>query len=1018
MPPKPVQKPRSWGSRFDALPPSSPPSVIERDFATEPPQDSTPKRENKMPHDASVFVGSLPTNVEQPELARLLSEHLSEHAEVQNVKVVRDAKGGVCAFVQCEDAAAATNLINTLHSTPSKPFLGRILRYEPARAFRTLLVSYRTPKQLLPSIQPRDGGAEQATSEQLVDLDVPFAMRIWKSRASKFYNMQYNSDALEGEARSKAIQQQVENYTDNSIYFHPVGFDVETIRALATFFGQLESFGPYKVSEDAGSEPSENQPYPAPHDAERLPNMNTGCYEIKWAHRDDCVTALMTLRRVPHLTVTWAHQPQSQMDRVLHGTPRQPQMANTASYPLHVLSPRRDFQSTLRAACDRQSGSPTRGAANSITPPAGTFLGDLRSSSLQSNVAQRSKAGVRDIDFPPLQEGGERADPRLAWDGSDATDASLPVSPFVPSSDAVVEAAHREELDEHEQVLEMSSPRMPGLGMSPITPKTPGTQFPITPTSSTMGMDGLPFGYDGKEREIDPTTLFVGGLEMHGPSAWDEERVGNLFAKYGGLQSVKVVRPANSRAAFAFVKFNNLEAPARAIGEEHNRVYDGRAIRVQLRDCNPPRSPWKQRRGRQPFMPSQPFIEGMDHGGASNSPFGDYIDDRSRVESLAKDFADATLHVDDDLKSRARVHQRTASDIHDGSIASRRTESVARSEGRPPSAHAPTISWADDTPASAMSPPPSSLSSAPSSTVPSLAPPAFVMPNGAYYPPLGPWMAPAFPPMQYAMPYYAPYPQPPVGQAATPAFASPIGSDASGPTASPPVAWPPAPMYASYMPYPAYQRPPGEQPAVAAQQLPASGSPGQAPLAPTGFVQDGQGTLIPVYHPEALDQYMSNHPPGSRQLPFHPASSQPWYPHVVPHGGQSPHAAAIGRPPPSQIPAQAIPWPTSAYYPTVLPSAGHTHTPPLGPPPTRVNHDTATAGMNRRPGRKDHQPYRGTYRPFGAHRQSRGGHQSPANGPVYQFPAVEGNQQQTSTMHARRSPHAEWGQWNRPGIRG
>lgn len=73
-----------------------------------------------MPHDASVFVGrylfrsrtyqvsfinchsSLPTTVDQAELTRLLSEHLSEHTEVKNIKVVRDAKGGVCAFVQCE----------------------------------------------------------------------------------------------------------------------------------------------------------------------------------------------------------------------------------------------------------------------------------------------------------------------------------------------------------------------------------------------------------------------------------------------------------------------------------------------------------------------------------------------------------------------------------------------------------------------------------------------------------------------------------------------------------------------------------------------------------------------------------------------------------------------------------------------------------------------------------------------------------------------------------------------------
>jgi hypothetical protein len=32
----------------------------------------------------------------------MLTEHLSEHTEVKSIKVVRDSKGGVCAFVQCE----------------------------------------------------------------------------------------------------------------------------------------------------------------------------------------------------------------------------------------------------------------------------------------------------------------------------------------------------------------------------------------------------------------------------------------------------------------------------------------------------------------------------------------------------------------------------------------------------------------------------------------------------------------------------------------------------------------------------------------------------------------------------------------------------------------------------------------------------------------------------------------------------------------------------------------------------
>lgn len=134
-------------------------------------------QEDKPPHDASIFVGryvddvlcsayssildSLPSNIDQGDLTRMLMEHLSEHTQIKNVKVVRDSKGGVCAFVQClvpfsivymlqetdvyalQDASSAITLIDTLYSNPPKPFLGRILRYEPARAFRTLLISYR-----------------------------------------------------------------------------------------------------------------------------------------------------------------------------------------------------------------------------------------------------------------------------------------------------------------------------------------------------------------------------------------------------------------------------------------------------------------------------------------------------------------------------------------------------------------------------------------------------------------------------------------------------------------------------------------------------------------------------------------------------------------------------------------------------------------------------------------------------------------------------------------------------------
>jgi len=92
--------------------------------------------------------------------------------------------------------------------------------------------------------------------------------------------------------------------------------------------------------------------------------------------------------------------------------------------------------------------------------------------------------------------------------------------------------------------------------------------FPFTPTSDNAQNDNaqnhrsaIGKGQDVKEsiypsrnprsdRDIDPTTLFVGGLEMFGPGAWDEEKVRLFFARFGGLESVKVVRPCRSWAPF------------------------------------------------------------------------------------------------------------------------------------------------------------------------------------------------------------------------------------------------------------------------------------------------------------------------------------------------------------------------------------------------------------------------------------------------------------------------------------
>ena len=45
---------------------------------------------------------SLPSNMDHVELTSMLSQHLSEHPQVKGIKVVRDSKGGACAFIQCQ----------------------------------------------------------------------------------------------------------------------------------------------------------------------------------------------------------------------------------------------------------------------------------------------------------------------------------------------------------------------------------------------------------------------------------------------------------------------------------------------------------------------------------------------------------------------------------------------------------------------------------------------------------------------------------------------------------------------------------------------------------------------------------------------------------------------------------------------------------------------------------------------------------------------------------------------------
>ncbi|TFK36928.1 hypothetical protein BDQ12DRAFT_686103 [Crucibulum laeve] len=869
MPHKPVIQPRAWGTRFDTLPSSPPVSPTRGSHKVDSihalahsslqphPNDN---RETKQPHDASVFVGSLPTNIDLGVLTRMLTDHLSKHATVKDVKVIRDNNGGVCAFVQCENAASASALIETLHSSEQIPFMGRILRYEPARAMRSLLISYRAPMEVITHL---DGPG--AHSKELIPLEPPFAMLVWKPKYNRFHSIVYNDEAIDIHARNTETEGL--SLKERGVFLKPVLFDAESIQKIAGQFGPLERLEMFQSND---TNLSCGQKYPEPHDAQRSKNMDTGCWEVKWAHRDDCVDALMTLRKIPHITVSWAHRPPGYV------YDQQRRLGWVGSSPgSRFLHPGQSRDRFSESSAEQ------------------SFSSSVNAATTSSTSAQRKWT---ETDFPPLSMTSSEH-------GHARTDSERPAL-----SSSEVHTSHSTMDDSNRQKEDVSSHQ---LGVS--------DGFVDHEELRSTSRNGSQFMHDNCphhiERELDPTTLFVGGLEMFGPGAWDETKLQAVFGRFGGLENVRLISPQNSHTAFAFVKYNNTESPARAVAEEHNRVYEGRAMRVQLRDCNPNRG-WKhggRSRGRfyhHNFAPQRQF----NNGGSSRftedeehedfSGDGQHEDSQQGIVSTPKDSAPAegdSEHKDADTESllgqSSNKLDSGVSSVSSPSEAAGATDesshSVIFSPDSPHSIHSspcpvaiskevvispkaiessdppqdtkPVIVVTEaspqvyqewyDRPASAP------VLGSQSTSMPQAMSSSYAVPPG-YYASL-PWMHPYQ--GQYAMPYYGGYvgyPMP--NHQALPQFGAPPNMDSNG-SASRPPAWSPMGIYGAYIPYPAASSAKDQ----GVGDIPVSQhANGQPPVVPAGFIQNEQGTLIAVYQPEALDKYMAGtggSPPATTQ---------------------------------------------------------------------------------------------------------------------------------------------------------
>ena len=243
--------------------------------------------------------------------------------------------------------------------------------------------------------------------------------------------------------------------------------------------------------------------------------MDACVWEANFNHRDDAVNALMvsllssprqpahilkppqTLRTVPHLTVTWAHQstPKDQ-GRLGRSTPVIPPAEEESQDSPVTMLPRAQSDAALSRHTAKRGDKDTDSAvANPDSPTRRTSL---------------SEDG-----FPPL------VGKPVSW----ADDETL------PPSDA-------------SRTLKTSSeygsvPPTPGFTSGTISPTTP-LAFSSTPTTPHSAR--LHEGFTGMNGSLqyDYTSLFVGGL----PSSWEEQDVRNVFGRFSGLEEVQLIRPS------------------------------------------------------------------------------------------------------------------------------------------------------------------------------------------------------------------------------------------------------------------------------------------------------------------------------------------------------------------------------------------------------------------------------------------------------------------------------------------
>lgn len=169
--------------------------------------------------DGYISFNSLPSNMDQGDLTRMLMEHLSGHTQIKNIKVVRDSKGGVCAFVQCEarqdliilpsfliicalECCVGYGFDSDFTCQSSEAFSWSYLTLWTRKGFQNVVGllqvglshSFTCLQYYIPTLcrTPTQYGSFPSPGHAQIKLELPTAMRIWKHRNSRYIGYLYH----------------------------------------------------------------------------------------------------------------------------------------------------------------------------------------------------------------------------------------------------------------------------------------------------------------------------------------------------------------------------------------------------------------------------------------------------------------------------------------------------------------------------------------------------------------------------------------------------------------------------------------------------------------------------------------------------------------------------------------------------------------------------------------------------------------------------------------------------------